>query len=207
MNNVYLFFRDCCKVDTDTVIINDIASVYCNNPDLQGKIRALKIYDFSPEQPETTRIIITALKAFETILSQYPDVNLIPTGSTDIIIEKNLHAPPKAFVFFKAFIICLITFFGAAFTIMAFNNDVQVHNVFAQIYTLLSGQESDGFTPLEFSYGIGLGAGILIFYNHFGKKSLSNEPTPMEIEMRQYENDVHTTLVEGVKRKNEHIDV
>ena len=107
----------------------------------------------------------------------------------------------------KTVLICLITFFGSAFTIMAFNNDVQVHNVFSQIYTFFSGKESSGFTVLEFSYSIGLGGGILIFYNHFGKKKLSRDPTPLEIEMRLYENDIKTTLIDGVKRNNKHIDV
>ena len=113
----------------------------------------------------------------------------------------------KSFQILKVAILCLIAFFGAGFTIMAFNNDVQVHNVFSQIYTWLTGKESSGFTLLEISYCIGLGAGILIFYNHFGKKKLSRDPTPLEIEMRLYEDDIHTTLVEGVKRKNKHIDV
>ena len=107
----------------------------------------------------------------------------------------------------KTVLICLITFFGSAFTIMAFNNDVQVHNVFSQIYTFFSGKESSGFTVLEFSYSIGLGGGILIFYNHFGKKKLSRDPTPLEIEMRLYENDIKTTFIDGVKRNNKHIDV
>ncbi len=90
---------------------------------------------------------------------------------------------------------------------MAFNNDVQVHDVFAQIYELFAGKEHEGFTILECSYSIGLGAGILIFYNHFGKRKLSKDPTPLEIEMRLYENDINTTLIDGVKRSNKHIDV
>jgi stage V sporulation protein AA len=90
---------------------------------------------------------------------------------------------------------------------MAFNNDVQVHEVFVQIFKLVTGHENDGFSVLEGGYCIGLGAGILIFYNHFGKKKLSKDPTPLEIEMRLYENDINNTLIDGVKRKNEHIDV
>ena len=46
-----------------------------------------------------------------------------------------------------------------------------------------------------------------MLYNHFGKRKLSRDPTPLEIEMRLYENDIHTTLIDGVKRQNEHIDV
>lgn len=204
MENVYIFFEDCSKADQDKVIVHDVATVLCSDKKLQSKINAIKIYTFHGEE---NRIILTSLKILDLILSAYPDITITPIGSTDILIEKNTSAPKKSFQILKVAILCLIAFFGAGFTIMAFNNDVQVHNVFSQIYTWLTGKESSGFTLLEISYCIGLGAGILIFYNHFGKKKLSRDPTPLEIEMRLYEDDIHTTLVEGVKRKNKHIDV
>ena len=42
---------------------------------------------------------------------------------------------------------------------------------------------------------------------HFGKKRLSVDPTPMEVEMRLYENDIQTTLVETYSRKEKELDV
>ena len=215
MENVYIFLDDCTKVDSDNVLVKDVATVYCTDKALRNKINVLTVYSFKnntdSEKNNSSscggRIIITALRIFEIILSEYPDLNIIPTGSTDIIIEKNDRKPSMSFIRLKAAFICLITFFGAAFTIMAFNNDVQVHEVFAQIYELFAGEEHPGFTVLEGGYSIGLGAGILIFYNHFGRKKLSKDPTPLEIEMRLYENDINTTLIDGVKRKKEHIDI
>lgn len=209
MENVYICFDDCAKVEGSKVILSDVASVYCTNTSLQSKIRALKIYSFPSKNSsgDGDRVIMTALYAMELILQQYPDVTIIPTGSTDFILEKDTKHPSRLFVFLKAIVICLITFFGAAFTIMAFNNDVQVHEVFKQTYRFLTGAESDGFTALELGYSIGLGLGILIFYNHFGKKKRMSDPTPLQIEMRLYENEIHTALIDGVKRKNKHIDV
>ena len=209
MENVYLFFDDSTKVESDKVIISDVATVLCRDKTLQSKINALKIYSFKGKnigKNKDERVIFTALKVFEIISAEYPETNLIHLGS-GTIIEKNAKKPSMAMIRVKTVLICLITFFGSAFTIMAFNNDVQVHNVFSQIYTFFSGKESSGFTVLEFSYSIGLGGGILIFYNHFGKKKLSRDPTPLEIEMRLYENDIKTTFIDGVKRNNKHIDV
>ena len=101
----------------------------------------------------------------------------------------------------------LITFCGAAFSIMAFNNDVDVTKLFEQIYELVTGNPTDGFTILEVSYSIGLTIGILVFFNHFGKKRFTVDPTPMEVQMRLYENDIQTTLVEDASRKEEELDV
>ena len=55
--------------------------------------------------------------------------------------------------------------------------------------------------------GVLLTVGILIFFNHFGKKRFTVDPTPMEVQMRLYENDIQTTLVEDYARKGEEIDV
>ena len=84
--------------------------------------------------------------------------------------------------------VVLISFMGAAFSIMAFNNDVGVTKMFSQIYELITGTKSDGFTVLEFTYSIGIAIGILTFFNHFGKRRFSVDPTPIEVEMRLYEN-------------------
>ena len=47
----------------------------------------------------------------------------------------------------------------------------------------------------------------LVFFNHFGKKRFSVDPTPMEVEMRLYENDIQTTLIETYSRKEQELDV
>lgn len=79
--------------------------------------------------------------------------------------------------------------------------------MFGQIYELVTGTESDGFTVLEFTYSIGISIGILTFFNHFGKKRFSVDPTPIEVEMRLYENDLQTTLIENISRKEQELDV
>ena len=78
---------------------------------------------------------------------------------------------------------------------------------FTQTYQLFTGRESDGYTVMELGYSIGIAVGIIVFYNHFGGKRITKDPTPMEVQMRQYEDDVNTTLVEGCNRKETNIDV
>ena len=103
--------------------------------------------------------------------------------------------------------VVIISFIGAAFSIMAFNNDVGTTKMFSQIYELVTGKTNSGFTILELTYCIGLIIGILTFFNHFGKKKFTVDPTPMEVEMRLYENDIQTTLIETYSRKEKELDV
>ncbi len=103
----------------------------------------------------------------------------------------------------KIIFVSLSTFFGAAFSIMTFNNDVDVGKLFNQIYTQVTGQSSNGFTILEIAYSVGLGIGVLFFFNHFGRMKITSDPTPMQVQMRNYENDVNTTIIEDINRKME----
>ena len=60
---------------------------------------------------------------------------------------------------------------------------------------------------MELSYSVGIVIGILVFFNHFGKKKLSVDPTPIEVEMRLYENDIQTTVIAEYARKGQELDV
>lgn len=98
--------------------------------------------------------------------------------------------------------LCLLhLLFGAAFTIMAFHNDIGIREVFGQIYELLTGQEPQSVTALEIAYSIGLALGILVFFNHIGGRRITSDPTPIEVEMRKYETDVNQALTETADRE------
>ena len=62
-------------------------------------------------------------------------------------------------------------------------------------------------TPLEVGYSIGLPVGILLFFNHFTSWKFSLDPTPLEVEMRLYEENVNKTLIQNEERKEDDIDV
>jgi len=83
---------------------------------------------------------------------------------------------------------------------MTFNNDVDVGSLFDQIYTQVTGQVSNHFTVLEITYSIGIGLGVLFFFNHFGHMKITTDPTPMQIQMRLYEDDVNKTIIEDIDR-------
>ena len=73
--------------------------------------------------------------------------------------------------------------------------------LFSQIYTLVTGNVSSSFTILEISYSVGIGLGVLFFFNHFGKRKLTDDPTPMQVQMRIYEDDVNKTIMEEAERE------
>ena len=92
-------------------------------------------------------------------------------------------------------------------TIMAFNNDVGVTDVFAKFYQQITGTESNGITELEICYSIGLAVGIIVFFNHVGHKKITHDPTPIQIEMRKYETDLDTAFINNAERRGHSVDV
>lgn len=204
--NVYLKITLSAKVHKPQVTVGDVAKVYCQDKALLNKIKTLNIYTF--HNPKENRVIYSAVKVIEIITENCPSINISHIGEPDFVLE---YEPINKKNIIPAWVnvsICsIIMFFGAAFAIMTFNTDVSISKLFSDIYADITGQNNDGFSILEISYSVGLGLGIIIFYNHFGKRRLSKDPTPIELEMRSYETDIETALVDGINKKGEHIDV
>ena len=151
---------------------------------------------------------MSVMDLISEIKKKEPDLEINNIGEADFIITfKNKPGPGLVWQWCKTLFVCLICFFGAAFAIMTFNNDANVLDVFRKIYEITTGQASDGTTALEVGYSIGLPVGILLFFNHFTSWKFSLDPTPLEVEMRLYEENVNKTLIQNEERKEDDIDV
>lgn len=194
------------EVTKPEVTLGDILSFECSNKTLIPKVKALKILKISENGQK--RYVISVLKIIACIHAQYPGVEIQNLGESDLIVTyENQKTPGMAAHILKTAFVVVLTFTGAAFSIMAFNNDVSVPKLFGQIYEWVTGMRTEGLTILEITYSVGIVIGILMFFNHFGKKRFSVDPTPMEVQMRLYENDIQTTLVEDASRRGEELDV
>ena len=194
------------EVTKPDVALGDLLSMECTDKLMLAKIKTLKIIRFKKSGKQ--RCVVSVLKIIACIHEKFPEADVQNLGETDIIVTyEDQKTPALAWHIIKTVFVAAVTFFGAAFSIMAFNNDVDVTKLFGQIYELVTGQEAGGFSILEIAYSVGVTAGILIFFNHFGKKRFTVDPTPMEIQMRLYENDIQTTLIENSERRGEEIDV
>jgi stage V sporulation protein AA len=100
----------------------------------------------------------------------------------------------------KSACIGIVIFFGSGFSIMAFHNDIGIVNLFEQIYEQVIGVTPDGMGGLELGYSVGLALGILVFFNHISLRKKEKDPTPLQVEMSKYEQDVEDTI-ERIRQK------
>lgn len=203
---LYIKAEPVIEVTEPVVTLGDIVQMECRNQSILNRLNSTIILKFKRNQYKRT--VISILKIIEQIHGNYPDMQIMNLGVTDIIVVyENQKTPSKTFHLCKAGLVSVVAFIGAAYSIMAFSNDVDTLEIFDLIYELIVGRTSTGFTVLEASYSIGLIIGVLLFFQHFGKKKQLTDPTPMEIEMRLYEQDIQTTLVQNYSRRGEEIDV
>lgn len=194
------------KVKGQDVTLGDLISMECTQQSVVSKLRTQKLLKISKQSNH--RFVVSILKIIECIHKEFPHLEIQNVGATDIIVtydgtkQKN-----RLWEACQVTFVVLACFIGAAFAIMAFNNDSGVPEIFEQIYEQFMGEKAAGFNILELTYSIGLGVGILIFFNHFGKKKLTVDPTPIEVEMCIYENDIQTTLIAQSSGKGQELDV
>lgn len=201
------------KIDRNIVVhkpdvtLGDISSITCTNRSMENRLKTMKVCHFQESDKKQRMKVFSVVKIIALIGEEYPKLEVVNLGEPDFLAEYVPAEEPKWLGILKAFLICVLVFFGSTFTIMTFNNDVGVTDVFQKFYEQVMGKASDGFTVLEVCYAVGLALGILIFFNHMGRKKVTHDPTPIQVQMRKYEKEVDTTFIENCSRKGTNIDV
>lgn len=203
---VFISLNQITQVHKKDVFLADIGEVYCSDSHVMSRVKAVKVASIRDNQERN--YIGNVLDIIEKIQQASPGTDVSNMGETDFIISyKPDRTPSCLWEWTKTAAACLICFFGAMFAIMTFNNDANVKDVFREIYTLVMLREPEGVTALELSYSVGLALGVTVFFNHFSKTKLNLDPTPLEVEMRLYEDNVNKTLIQNSGRKESGNDV
>lgn len=203
---IYLKAEQNVELQSQDVYVKDLGSLTCSDPHILAKVKAIKLYHF--KNGEAKRQVISILKVIEEIAKVCPGASVESLGEPDILVEYVNVDRHKGFVqWIKLVFVAFVSFFGTAFTIMAFHNDIGINDVFTKVYEMVMGRPGDGYGILELSYSAGLAIGIIVFFNHIGGRRITKDPTPIEVEMRVYEQDVNKSLIETAEREGKTIDV
>lgn len=198
-DTLYIQIDQNVEVHHPHIYLQDIVRLSCSNTKLLNRLRIMPVTNLDPDKPG--RYVLSSMDLIKDIQQKEPELDINTIGESTFIITYQKEGSVNIVLrWCKVIFVCLATFFGAGFSIMTFNNDVDIPALFEQIYTQVTGQASNGFSVLEISYSMGIGLGVLFFFNHFGRMKLTDDPTPMQVQMRLYEDDVNTTLIEDASR-------
>lgn len=203
---VYLKAEQSVCYNHRNIVLSDLAKVYCGDPGLARQVEKIRLLHFP--DVKNGREVVSLMKMVEEIKKLNKEAEVVNLGETDVIVYYKRPEPVKRWLLSgKIALVCLTAFFGAGISIMGYNNDVDVEKVFSQLSWMMTGTASDQPTILSLCYSIGIGIGVILFFNHASQKRLSDEPTPLEVQMRLYEKDVNNSLITGADRKQEEIDI
>ncbi len=208
MKNVRLYIKieKSILIHHKVIRLKDVAKLYSPEDKIVEELYQQVLYIIKDDKKMD--YIFSVMKLMELIHKMYADIEITNLGEADFIVQ---YEPPgkekKLWEYFKVAFVCCIVFFGAAFTIMTFNEDASVSKVFGIIYKSVLGTKQVKASLLEISYAVGLPLGIIIFFNHFSKLKTGNDPTPMQVQLRLYESDMDDTLIENSSREGKSFDV
>lgn len=181
-----------------SVTIGEIADIL-GPPDIKSKVETMKIFHI-PDTTKNSCYVVPIMKLIQTILKEYPNADVQSVGDPDAVIEYHHQViKTKDFLeWLKVVIVCIIIFAGAFVCIMAYNTDVSLAKTFVAIHQMITGEEVDQPYFLSVPYSIGISIGVFIFFNHFGHKKITEDPTPMQIEMSTYEEDAEKCEISSI---------
>lgn len=180
---IYIRMRHRVQVKLGQIVsIGDVAQVV-GQKEMRDEIIRLPIHEVVPEDKHL--IVIDVMKVIEVIQNKFPHVDVQTVGNAESILEISIKVAQISAVYFV--FIWFLLFVGAALAIMNFHADVSMLEVHQKIFTLITGEADRKPLFLQIPYSIGLGLGMILFFNHVFKKRLNEEPSPLEIEMHNYQ--------------------
>lgn len=158
---------------------------------------------YIPEEKDAS-YLLSIIDIVKIIHQTYPNATINNLGGTEVILEyhPNSRKSNKILEFSKVAFVSLVLFAGAATTIMSFQTDGQVPQIFINYYEMFFGITlSEAPMLIAIPYSIGLGVGVILFFNHFSKISITDDPTPIEIEMTTYETEANACIIDNLAAK------
>lgn len=133
-------------------------------------------------------VIIDSFLIIDHLSRTWPDWEFQLIGPQQSIIRVK-ESKKEASIIIVAFV-WLLLFIGTAMTIMNFHYDVSMQEVQQRLHYLLTGVHNDYPLWIQIPYSIGLGMGMLLYFNHWFKKRFNEEPSPLEVEIFNYQQDL-----------------
>lgn len=194
---VYLQLRSRIRLPIDqTVKLGDVAFIICD-PEWEKPLRSLALAH--PKDRDGNRLLMDLIQIIPKIREMIPNVQIEPMGNHHTLVE--LVGPSAKPSWFWFPLVWLLLFFGSALTIMNFHADVNMLEVHIRIVEMVTGHRDENPYLFQIAYSLGIGFGMTVFFNHIFKKKWNEEPTPLEVEMYLYQENLDQFVVAEEYRK------
>jgi stage V sporulation protein AA len=174
----------------ETIYLADLAQVIAPESVIP-QLKKLPIYQITEDDKNI--VIIDVMKIIGKISQLVRDAEIQTVGPPQTIIEVVYKKKMMSYPLFL--LIWFLLFFGSAMAIMNFHDDVSMQSVQEKLYTIITGVKDPKPWIFQIPYSIGLGLGMVLFFNHVFKKRINEEPSPLEVEMFNYQTSLDNYVV------------
>ncbi|MDQ0233579.1 stage V sporulation protein AA [Metabacillus malikii] len=198
---VYIRLRHRIQVQPyDVITIGKIALIVTNK-ELRNKLSEISIHKIQPK--DKNMVVIDVMHVIKEIHRFDPSIDVQTIGATQTIVEVQYEKKKLSPLLIS--VVWVLLFIGAGLAIMNFHEDVSMQQVHQRIYRIVTGEENEQPLLLQIPYSIGLGLGMILFFNHLFKKRINEEPSPLEVEIFNYQLDLdqYVALNENKENLNE----
>jgi stage V sporulation protein AA len=206
---VIIYLNAFKKVDitsTKDIYIKDIASLE-GPKNIVNELYSIKVMKI--KESKNKNYLLSIIDIIEHIRNYNKDIVINNLGESNIIVSYKEKAKDenKFFTIVKIIFVCMTLLSGGAVAIMTFHTDTSLPDVFRQLYYVFLGdRDMEKYHLVEIPYAIGLATGIIVFFNHFSSLKLTEDPTPIEVEMKLYERDVDDCIIETLIDEDDNND-
>jgi len=186
------------------ITIADVSEVIAPKNETK-KINKMKLQSIKNNGEKKTNYLISVTDIITAITNAYPEATVNNVGEMDTWVQhinkKSQHN--KVLKWLKILFVSIVLMIGSSTAIMSFHTDGQLSKVFEKYYSIFYGEEKTNPLIINIPYSIGLAVGIIVFYNHFMGKKITDDPTPVEVEMELYDRDVTDTVIDILSQEQE----
>lgn len=170
------------------ILLKDLLEVSTTQKEIKEKIEELV---FQVEDKNCDNIIISIISIISLINQSIPDVSLVLLGEAEILIRfVDDDIKGDKFKLVRVVLVCFLLFIGSMVAIVNFHSDVDMKVAHKTIYKLITNVETERPLLLQIPYSIGIGIGISVFFNHAFTKKINKEPSPLEVEIFNYQEEI-----------------
>ncbi|AZB43409.1 stage V sporulation protein AA [Bacillus sp. FJAT-42376] len=201
---VYIRLRHRIQAAPQTSLkLDDLAQVIC--PEEWTPLKNLSIYQITMN--DKNMVVIDGMDVIQAISMAVPEADIQTIGPSQTVVEIVYEKKRRKMVYL--ILVWLLLFTGAAMAIINFHEDVSMQAVHQKLYFMLTGERIDKPLLLQIPYSVGLGLGMILFFNHVFKRRINEEPSPLEVEMFKYQLDLDQYVAmnenkESVKKIDDH---
>ena len=152
------------KKSNDRIFLKDLAQIIATD-ELLSTLKNVCLYHISAQDKNI--IIIDSTQVIREIKRLDKEVDIQLIGPPQTIIEVVFEKRKVTLPFF--ILVWLLLFIGSGLTIMNFHEDVSMQTVHQRVYKMITGKEVEKPLIFQIPYSIGLGLGMVIFFNHVFK--------------------------------------